>query len=161
MSVTVQEYARRIAEHPDLQLPIPTTRTIISALVCVRRAECRAADAWRGASYNLLNTKRWPQGATGIATFNSAGVLNYASLEQGVWAHVLTLKQPAYGYPELLHQMRIGAPVIDIIADWSESQWGTFHNEDGTLWSRAKLEDFRDWTYRLWGREAYAMVRSA
>lgn len=91
----------------------------------------RAMLAWLQAEgdagvYNPLNsTHDWP----GATTFNSVGVKNYASFQDGVDATALTLNYGAdrglYGYKAIRHRLRLNKPAYRTLLAVEHSQWGT------------------------------------
>src|SRR5215813_9952992 len=123
MTVTVQDFWRRTISHPKIQAPV--TLRAMCAGVCWRVAECGAAVAAQGARNNLLNTTRALPGAT---DFNSAGVKDYTSAEQGVWATVLSLTNGHYD--EVLELLRAGASAPEVLAAVGRSPWGTSFPSD-------------------------------
>src|SRR5215831_18398395 len=82
-------------------------------------------NAWQqaeggGASFNPLNTT---QPAGGAGSYNSVGVRNYRSPQQGVQATVRTLLNGHYD--EIVSGMRSGAHPAQLAAAVGASPWGT------------------------------------
>lgn len=89
-----------------------------------------------GAHYNPFNTTlRMP----GSSNYNSVGVQNYVSAEQGIEATVRTLKEDGHGYEKIRRALRANAPATEIVKAIGDSAWGT----DATL-ALAVLDDIRD-----------------
>lgn len=91
----------------------------------------RAMMAWMQAEgdagrWNPLNTTHDMPGAT---DFNSVGVKNYASFEDGVEATAETLNYGAhrglYGYHGIRHCLHTNAPAHRTLAAVERSEWGT------------------------------------
>jgi hypothetical protein len=76
--------------------------------------------------FNPLNTTHSMPGAT---NFNSVGVKNYASFEDGVTATAETLNYGArrglYGYHGIRHCLHTNAPARRTLAAVERSEWGT------------------------------------
>lgn len=76
--------------------------------------------------FNPLNAT-WQM--TGSTTFNSAGVQNYVSFDQGVAATALTLnygaKHDEYGYKPIRHALNVGSRPSVGLAAVEASSWGT------------------------------------
>ncbi len=114
--VTREDFARRLLDAIDA----PVTQRNLWALVSWMQAEGSTA------TFNPLATTQEMPGAT---NFNSVGVKNYKSLEQGVEATAKTLNYGAdrgiYGYKPIRRRLRRNA-----WADWTlraveDSIWGT------------------------------------
>lgn len=85
----------------------------------------RFFDAWRQAeggtaSFNPFNTT---QPAPGATSYNSVGVRNYPSLEEGVQATADTLRNGYYR--PLLSDLQHGASAVQLARDVAASPWGT------------------------------------
>lgn len=78
------------------------------------------------AKNNPFNTTQPMPGAT---NFNSVGVKNYVSAQQGIEATIKTLKGKGHGYEKILKALRANAPATEIVKAIGESDWGT----SGTL----------------------------
>lgn len=96
-------------------------------------AKKESGGVWgRGASYNPLNTTLKMDGAS---NFNSAGVKNYGSFEQGVEATAQTLTGRASaerGYDRIVSLMKSGASREQIVQAISASSWaGSKGYKDG------------------------------
>lgn len=103
--------------------------------------ERRALLAWiyaegRGGKFNPLNTTLVLTSLTspsGLAStrFNSVGVQNYATFEDGVYAGLETLKRGAnkdgdpYGYKPIRRRLRLIAPAAYTLDAVEDSRWGT------------------------------------
>lgn len=72
------------------------------------------------ARYNPLNTT---QPAPGAAAYNSVGVRNYTSYQQGLSATLQTLRNGNYG--GILAALRAGSSPYNLAAAISHSPWGT------------------------------------
>lgn len=87
-------------------------------------AKKESGGVWgKGASYNPLNTTL---GMEGASNFNSVGVKNYGSFEQGVEATAQTLTGRASaerGYDRIVNLMKSGASREQIIQAISASSW--------------------------------------
>ena len=98
-------------------LGYPVTKLAVTDIMSWEAAE---GGAWNGgARYNPLNTTEPMSGAT---DFNSVGVKNYGSWEQGISATIKTL-QNGY-YPDILNALAIGG-TGDFGLTVGESPWGT------------------------------------
>lgn len=88
----------------------------------------------QSASYNLLNTTL---GAPGASNYNSVGVKNYSSYQQGIQANAATL-EGGY-YPSLLADLRSNN-IADLINNPAVTQqiatWGT-HKSGAQIWTIA------------------------
>lgn len=74
------------------------------------------------AANNMLNTtESW----SGSSLYNSVGVRNYRTEEDGVDATVETFKSPGHGYEKIERLLREDAPAKEIVEAWGESDWGT------------------------------------
>lgn len=85
-------------------------------------ATVKYMEAWHRAeggtaAFNWINTT---QPAAGATDYNSVGVKNYVSYEQGIQATVITLENGYY--PRTLHGLQTNAPVVD---DGEMGTWGT------------------------------------
>ena len=98
-------------------LGYPVTKLAVTDIMSWEATE---GGAWNGgARYNPLNTKEPMSGAT---DFNSVGVKNYGSWEQGISATIKTL-QNGY-YPDILNALAIGG-TGDFGLTVGDSPWGT------------------------------------
>jgi len=91
----------------------------------VTRANTRALLAWMqaeggSASYNPLNTT---QPAAGASNYNSVGVKNYTSYNQGLTATAQTLRNGHYG--PILRALRAGKSAMDVARAVAKTPWGT------------------------------------
>jgi hypothetical protein len=75
-----------------------------------------------GARNNPFNTTQRMVGST---DYNSAGVQNYVSPEQGIAATVRTLHYAGHGYELIIRRLRRNATATDIIRAIGYSDWGT------------------------------------
>ena len=79
-----------------------------------------------GGKFNMLNTTEEMPGAT---NYNSSGVKNYTSFEQGCVAQGKTLNYGAdrgiRGYDKIRHRLRTNAPAWSTLKAVEESDWGT------------------------------------
>lgn len=87
----------------------------------------RFLNAWQDAEgtrarFNPLATSRKAAGAT---QFNSHGVKNYTSYEQGLQATVETLRINGYGYPAILASLKLGNDAEATARAVASSEWGT------------------------------------
>lgn len=85
----------------------------------------QALQAWHqaeggNASYNPFNTT---QGAPGASNYNSVGVKNYGSEDQGVQATVQTLQNGRYG--NILQALASGNNARAVAQAIANSPWGT------------------------------------
>lgn len=96
------------------QLGMPKTSENIRALSAWAQAEGTSAN------FNPLATT---QGAPGASNFNSVGVKNYASYEQGLQATVKTLTNGRY--EPILAALRSGTSAAAVGRAVEESPWGT------------------------------------
>jgi hypothetical protein len=88
-----------------------------------RRALAAEAQAEGGAAKNnLFNTTQKMPNST---TFNSAGVQNYATPEEGIAATIKTLKYDGHGYGKIRRALRDNATATVIVRAFGESDWGT------------------------------------
>lgn len=88
-------------------------------------ADRRALLAWQraeggSARYNPFNTT---QGASGASAYNSVGVRNYTSYQQGLQATIQTLKNGHYG--GVLQALRQGRNPYSVAQAVGNSPWGT------------------------------------
>jgi hypothetical protein len=98
-------------------LGYPVTKLAVTDIMSWEAAE---GGAWNGgARYNPLNTTEPMSGAT---NFNSVGVKNYTSWEQGLNATVKTLENGYY--TDILNALSIGG-TGDFGVTVGESPWGT------------------------------------
>jgi hypothetical protein len=78
------------------------------------------------ARFNPLNTTLW---RPGCSNYNSVGVKNYASLDQGIEATVYTLNYGAdrfrYGYRPIRRRIRKNRNAERILKAVEKSEWGT------------------------------------
>jgi hypothetical protein len=87
----------------------------------------RAMMAWMvaeggSAKFNPLNTTLPMQNST---RYNSVGVQNYQTAEEGVEATVRTLKEDGHGYHRIRRRLRLNAPAWAVVDAIIESDWGT------------------------------------
>jgi hypothetical protein len=112
------DYTRETFAEAVLQsLGYPVTKLAVTDIMSWEAAE---GGAWNGgARYNPLNTTEPMSGAT---DFNSVGVKNYTSWEQGLNATVKTLENGYY--TDILNALSIGG-TGDFGVTVGESPWGT------------------------------------
>jgi len=100
----------------------PNSQTNIDAIKIWMKKE--SGGVWgKGASYNPLNTTLNMEGAS---NFNSVGVKNYATAEQGIEATAQTLtgnQSSARGYDQIVNLMKSGASQAEILSAISASSW--------------------------------------
>lgn len=116
MSVTREQFAVALLKAIDA----PNTLRNRQALVSWQRAEGSEAR------FNpLATTQEW----AGSSNFNSVGVKNYASLEDGIAATAKTLNYGAdrglYGYKPIRRRLRKGRWAYWILRAVELSAWGT------------------------------------
>ena len=99
-------------------LDAPATKTNRQALVAWMQTE------GYGGKNNPLNTTLPMPGST---IYNSHGVRNYVSLEQGCEAAAKTLlvSDTAYGYRKIITKLRHSRPPREILRALIDSSWGT------------------------------------
>lgn len=88
-----------------------------------------------GGKNNMFNTTQTMPRST---RFNSAGVQNYATGQEGVQATVKTLRYKGHGYEKIVKALKDNLPATVTIAAIGESDWGT----DYTLLA-AVLDDIK------------------
>jgi peptidoglycan hydrolase CwlO-like protein len=96
----------------------------LSAPVC--RSNLVAVVAWEASEYTKAqwNPLATTQSMPGASAFNSVGVRNYASLDQGLDATVLTLNGPASrGYGAILASLRACADAMNTAYAINASAW--------------------------------------
>lgn len=98
------------------ELGAPTTKRNLRAMVAWASAE--GTDA----KYNPLATTREWKGAT---DFNSTGVKNYASLDDGIKATVATILEDDHGYEPIVWGLNHSARPRRTLAAVEASHWGT------------------------------------
>ena len=96
------------------RLGMPTTSENVRAMTAWAQAE------GTGASFNPLATT---QGAAGASNFNSVGVKNYVSYDQGLQATVQTLTNGRY--ENILSALRAGTNADAVGQAVEDSPWGT------------------------------------
>jgi hypothetical protein len=81
-------------------------------------------DSWnpKQARFNPLNTTLRMPGST---SFNSVGVQNYVSFDQGLDATVKTLRGKHFGYGMIRRHLRRAHPPWKTLAAVERSNWGT------------------------------------
>lgn len=105
-------FSNGVTRKLDAEVTLHTRR----ALMAENQAEGVAA------ANNAYNTTL----RTGCSTtFNSVGVQNYCTPDEGENATVRTLKFPNHGYGRIIHALRINAPAIVIVRAFGRSDWGT------------------------------------
>lgn len=93
------------------------------AMLHTRRAwQAQMQAEGGGAKSNPFNTTQPMPGAT---NYNSVGVKNYVSPEQGIEATIKTLKQDGHGYEKIRKLLRANAPATEIVKAIGNSDWGT------------------------------------
>jgi hypothetical protein len=92
----------------------PVSQNNLVAMVAWQSAEGTMA------SWNPLATTYSMPGAT---AFNSVGVRNYTSLEQGIQAIVFTLQSPGHGYENILADLRASADPAVTAGAINASDW--------------------------------------
>ena len=100
------------------KLGYPVTHANVAELMSWEAAE---GGGWGNAAYNPLNTT---QGASGATDYNSVGVKNYVSWQQGLTATVQTLKNGRYD--TILEELKAGGPYSAQFGTIvSATPWGT------------------------------------
>lgn len=102
-------------------LRIGPTRLAIDKLVAWQTGEDTEA------AYNPLATT-WGHGSAGADDFNSAGVQNYATEQEGLLATLHTLQEPGaegYGYDLIIGRLGTDCPIPRFIEAVVGSAWGT------------------------------------
>lgn len=74
------------------------------------------------AKWNPLNTTKRMDGST---AYNSIGVQNYVSLEQGLLASIATIKEEGKGYDSIRRRLHASSWPSRTLAAIYASQWGT------------------------------------
>lgn len=87
----------------------------------------RALQAWMqaeggSARANPFNTTLKTSHST---DYNSVGVQNYLSADEGIVAMVETLKENGHGYPEIRRRLHRNATAGEILSAVGKSDWGT------------------------------------
>ncbi len=95
-------------------LGAPTSRDNLVAVVAWEAAEGTMA------TWNPLATTIAMPGAT---VYNSHGVKNYRSREQGIEASIMTLRRPGHGYEAIIASLRSGAEAMDTGRAINRSDW--------------------------------------
>jgi len=76
------------------------------------------------ARFNPLDTTQpWP----GSTSYNSVGVRNYATWDDGVAATVATLRNGYY--PDVIAVLNAGGPADRLVVAWANSPWGTWQGD--------------------------------
>jgi hypothetical protein len=116
---TPDEFAKGLLD----KIGAKPTKENIDAIKIWTKKESGSVWGAKGGAYNPLNTTLKMDGAT---TFNSAGVKNYQSMDQGIDATYQTLtgnQSEARGYDRIVELMRSGASREQIVAAISSSHW--------------------------------------
>ncbi len=127
---TLGQFFRDVMRDKDLRGAV--TREHVIAFLSWRLSEGGAAR------FNPLNTTYRLQGST---DYNSVGVQNYRSWDDGVLATVRTLMQAGYGFPRIVSEIRhskTSAHDVDLAV-----------NESG--WVSGRVANHQRGTYALWG----------
>jgi hypothetical protein len=95
-------------------LGAPTSRGNLVAVVAWEAAEGTLAT-WNP----LATTINMP----GNTVYNSHGVKNYRSKEQGIEASIMTLRRPGHGYDAIISSLRAGAEAMDTARAINRSDW--------------------------------------
>jgi len=95
-------------------LGAPTSRDNLVAVVAWEAAEGTLA------TWNPLATTKAMPGAT---VYNSHGVKNYSSKEQGIEASILTLRLSGHGYEAIVASLRAGAEAMETGRAINRSNW--------------------------------------
>jgi hypothetical protein len=98
-------------------LGFPVTASNVQAIMAWCQAESLPG---KGALFNPMNTT---QGAPGASNFNSVGVKNFTSYEQGLQATIKTLKNGHYG--PILQALQQGSDAFAVAKAVAASPWGT------------------------------------
>jgi hypothetical protein len=98
-------------------LGMPVTTSNIQAIMAWSTAESKPG---RGAAFNPMNTTQPAKGAT---NFNTVGVKNFTSYQQGVQATVQTLRNGHYG--PILNAFKKGNDAFAVASAVAASPWGT------------------------------------
>lgn len=116
---TPDEFAKGLLD----KLGAKPTQANIDAIKIWAKKESGGVWGAKGGAYNPLNTTLESDGST---IFNSAGVRNYQSMEQGINATYGTLtgnESESRGYDRIVNLMRSGASREQIVAAISASDW--------------------------------------
>lgn len=104
------------------ELSIPTTHHTRVFLGSVSQAEHGVDLHTREAHFNPFNTtKRIPGSST--VPGNTAGVQDYGSFYDGVYAAAATLRERPYS--NVLADLRHNVPPSQLIETWNRTPWGT------------------------------------
>ena len=95
-------------------LGAPVVRSNLVVVVAWEAAEGTQA------TWNPLATTMPMPGAT---TYNSHGVRNYSSKEEGIQASILTLRRPNHGYEAILDSLERGAEAMETGRAIQQSDW--------------------------------------
>lgn len=95
-------------------LGAPTSRDNLVAVVAWEAAEGTLAT-WNP----LATTLNMP----GNTVYNSHGVKNYRSMEQGIEASILTLRRPGHGYEAIVASLKAGAEAMETGRAINRSDW--------------------------------------
>ena len=109
------------------KLGMPITGENVRAIKAWEKAEGTAAD------FNPLATTQ--SGFAGETRFNSVGVKNYASYEDGLNANIKAISNGLYGH--ILDALRAGNDAGAVATAIANSRWGTGHLVERVLASGA------------------------
>lgn len=110
MTITYTDWARAFLK----ALGVPVVRTNMIVLIAWQSAEGTQA------TWNPLATT---MGAEGATDFNSVGVKNYLSMQQGIDATIRTLMRPGWGYEAVLDGLERGADEMETAHAIQQSHW--------------------------------------
>lgn len=110
--ITRVEWAKAFLEKIDA----PIVRHNLWTLVSWMQAEGGSAK------FNPLNTTQKMPGST---NYNSIGVQNFVSFDQGVEANAKTILQDKFGYPSIVDHFRSGDRAVYTLRAIEGSNWGT------------------------------------
>ena len=110
MTISYGEWARSFL----VALGAPVVRDNLVAVVAWEAAEGTMA------TWNPLATTIAMPGAT---VYNSHGVKNYRSKEQGIEATIMTLRRPGHGYEAIVASLRAGADAMETGRAINRSDW--------------------------------------
>jgi hypothetical protein len=115
--ITRNEFAHDLLR----ELGYPRDKSNLYALVALMQAET-GSEPEKGAKFNPLNTTKKMPGST---PYNSIGVQNYTSYQQGLDATSSTLREKGHDYGPIRRHLRNADPAPQTLRAWQDSDWGT------------------------------------
>lgn len=106
------EFANRVVKGLGATVTLHTRRAMQAQL------QTEGGDA----KYNPFNTTQKMPNST---RYNSAGVQNYATPQEGIQATVKTLHYKEHGYEKIINYLKANKSAVDICKAIAESDWGT------------------------------------